>query len=121
MSFRRKVWAWDIPMSDYVVLEMPKDAKLLYFGNQNNLARLWALIDPDEEKPKEKRVFRLTGTDHDIHEDVEKLNYIGTFVGFGIKFVLHLFEIVNVTPEEISKYEKFDREDIDDDGGMLLE
>lgn len=120
MSFRRKVWVWDVPPIDYVVLELPKDAQILHFGNQNNVARLWVLVDPDEEKPKEKRVFRLAGTDHDIHESAEQLDYIGSFVAFGLRFTIHMFEILNMSPEDISKYENFNREDIDDEGEMLL-
>jgi len=116
MSFRKTVWKWSVPPLDYFVLELPKDAKLLNFSNQHNQGCLWALVDPDKEKPKEKRAFRLAGTDHDIMESEDRLQYIGTFVAFGAHLVLHLFEILNCTPEEIERYAKFDREDIDDSG-----
>jgi hypothetical protein len=121
MSFHRKVWKWQTPPIDYFVLEMPKGAKILNFSNQHNQGCLWALVDPDAEKPKEKRVFRLAGTDHAITESEDRIHYLGTFVAFGAHLVLHLFEILNVTPEEISEYERFNREDIDDSGFDAVE
>lgn len=121
MSFRKVIWKWQVPASDYFVIELPKDAQIINFGNQHNMGCLWAIVDPDEEKPKEKRAFRLIGTGHEFRDDVANLKFIGTFVAFGAHLVLHLFEILNASPEDIAKYEVFNRVDIDDPGNIEID
>lgn len=85
------VWKFEIPIDDYVELQMPKGAKLLAFQTQNEVPCLWALVDPAAEI--QKRRFRFAGTGHLISNRPASLEYVGTCQMRGGAFVWHLFEI----------------------------
>ena len=71
-------------VADYITIAMPVDAQILTVQMQNNVACIWALVDPDA--PLIERRFRWAGTGHEIKEDIKDLWYIGTF---------QLFEIIS--------------------------
>lgn len=88
----KKVFKYDIAITDYQTIEMPQGAELLKVDNQNGRIELWALVDPNAET--EKRKFRLAGTGHKItDEEASKLRYVGTCILAGGGLVFHLFEI----------------------------
>jgi hypothetical protein len=72
-------------------IRMPKGAVILTVQTQNETPCIWALVDESAEH--EMREFRMYGTGHEIKEDIEKLQYVGTFQLRGGSLVFHLFEL----------------------------
>jgi len=89
----KKIFKYEIPISDCWEITMPKGAKILTFQTQNEAPCIWVLVDP--ERSQEKRKFRVVGTGHEINEKDEKLEYIGTCQMMAGVLVWHLFEIKN--------------------------
>ena len=73
-------------------IDMPKGAKILHLGNQNERICLWVILNPDNEL--EKREFTIVGTGHKFCD--ENLNYIGSVQLHGGELVFHAFERVKV-------------------------
>jgi len=85
------VWKYQIPITDYFEISMPKRSKILSIGMQENSPVMWVLVDTESEK--ENKSFRLAGTGHplDIDEDTH-CGFIGT-LQYQLGLVFHLFEI----------------------------
>jgi hypothetical protein len=85
----KSIYKYPLEINDNIALDLPKGAKVLSIGNQNNIPCLWALVDP--AKPKEKRRFRVLQTGQSVKGD------IGTFIGTVLlnngHFVIHVFEV----------------------------
>ena len=73
-------------------IEMPKDAKVLHVGVQNNVMCLWAMVDGNA--PLVKRHIGIYGTGHYIPVDVEPSHFVGTVMA-GM-FVWHIFDLGEV-------------------------
>lgn len=87
----RRVFKYEVPFHDELVIPMPKGAQLLRFGAQHDQCVVWALVDPDA--PAEERWFILRGTGHSIERQPEQLNYVGT-AQLPSGLVFHLFELI---------------------------
>ncbi len=87
-----KVFKYPIPTKDSFSLLLPKEAKILAVQTQKNNPCIWALVDTNA--PNETRRFRLAGTGHPIDENMDDLNYIGTFQMLDGVLIWHLFEIL---------------------------
>jgi hypothetical protein len=87
-----EVWKFRLNIDDRSELQMPVGAKVLHIAEQQGVARLWALVDPDA--PLEFRKFRLAGTGHPIQNGFA-LKHHGSFLMRGDKLVFHLFEDVS--------------------------
>jgi hypothetical protein len=85
----KKVFKYDVSLEDTFTVKMPIGAEMLYTQAQNDIPRLWALVDTDKKEQEYK--FRLAGTGHPI-DDSLVLKYIGTLQIYG---VFHLFQILN--------------------------
>lgn len=86
------IFKYPIEIENFFAIEMPKGAKVLSVGVQNNKPYIWAMIN---ENKKEKRMFRLMGTGHPTYQKEKDLHFIGTFQlkeKNGKIFVGHLFE-----------------------------
>ena len=88
-----KIWKYDIPIDNYIELDIPFPAKPIAFQLQHGKPTLWCLVNPEAEASK--HMFRFSGTGHPIIEELELLNYIGTVQMFNGDMVWHLFEIVS--------------------------
>ena len=86
-----KVYKYDVPLQDEFELELPRDAEILSFQCQHDTPCIWALVEP--RNPPIKRRFRFSGTGHDITQDPENLEFIGTAQMQGGMLIWHLFEI----------------------------
>jgi len=84
------IWKYPIPIEDFIIIEMPADAKILGVQCQNGKPQMWAMIDPNLSK--EQRVFRVIGTGQVIPEQQSRFSYIGTFQIESKGLVFHLFE-----------------------------
>ena len=71
---------------------MPKGAKILHFGNQNNALMIWAEVDPSWVE--ETRFFRVLATGANNYPEDQKLSYVGTALFYDGAFVWHLYEVL---------------------------
>ena len=72
-------------------IEMPAGAVILSVQLQDNELVLWAIVDPTAAPVT--RTFRLAVTGEEISkEELADLNYLGTFLADGERFVGHVFE-----------------------------
>ena len=90
MAVEKKIFKYEIPVTDEFELELPKGAKILTFQTQNNTPYIWAIVDSNVEV-KEKVSFRLFGTGH-LLDLVKSMVYIGTTQMFDGGLVWHLFQ-----------------------------
>ncbi len=99
------IYKYQMNADDVIVVEIPKDAKILTVQMQGETPCIWAAVNPDARKVE--RRFRMYGTGHPIDENLT-LEYIDTFQMHGGMLVFHLFEdftiqtLDNVTPLEIA-------------------
>ncbi len=84
------IWKFELTDSDEQQIEMPEGAQILSVQMQNNKPCLWALVNPDPQIKKEKRIIELKGTGHAIYGTGR--TFIGTFQ-WG-DFVGHVFEYI---------------------------
>ncbi len=82
------VWKYQLPMDDFVILQLPQGAAVLCIKVQYAAPVLWALVDPS--KPTESRRFRCYGTGHKLLDKGQL--YIDTVLLDNDKLVLHYFE-----------------------------
>lgn len=86
-----KVYKYNLNLG-FTSLKVPADADILSVGQQDGLAKLWALVDP--EKPTEERRFVLVGTGHEIHFPLDTLHFVGRVTH--AHFEWHVFEVREV-------------------------
>ncbi|MHC4616807.1 MAG: DUF7352 domain-containing protein [Planctomycetota bacterium] len=73
-------------------IQMPVGAKVLAVQMDLERARIWAEIDTQQKKMKE-RIFRIISTGEEI--DFENREFVGTFqTKAGVAY--HLYEVVSV-------------------------
>ena len=90
------IWKFFVEITDHVVINMPKGAKILKLDKQQGLLCLWCLVD--DKAPDEQRYFRIFGTGRTLTKDdkaipLEHMIYIDTFQLGGGKLVFHMFEV----------------------------
>ena len=88
----QSVFKYAFEVEDHFDLSMPKDADILSVQVQGEQPCIWALVEPGAAI--EHRHFRLVGTGHPISENIDTLEFIGTFQLRGGILVFHLFEVV---------------------------
>jgi hypothetical protein len=88
------IYKYPIPLNDTILLQLPKNAEILFVETQNGDPFIWCLINPELEL--EPRYFYLYGTGHIIEDEegYQKI-YIGTFKLLNDSLILHLFERVS--------------------------
>lgn len=81
------VWKFRINgQGSQIQVQMPRDAKILYFAQQDGQLTIWAEVDP--EATMEWRALQIVGTGHSVpHEG----KYIGSLQD-GV-FVWHLYDL----------------------------
>lgn len=86
----RRVYKYELPIDDHVIVEMPTGAKILSVHEQHGSVQIWALVDPSEARTQ-KRAFRIAGTGHPI-EYTDQFAFIGSVhLNYGA-LVFHVFE-----------------------------
>jgi hypothetical protein len=85
----KTIWKFPPAVVSPIRIDMPKGAEVLTVQRQNELACLWAIVDPNADK--EARYFEVHGTGNDLYDNmgVER-KYVGTFQA--PPFVWHVFE-----------------------------
>jgi len=84
----RKIWKFDLDIIDEQEIDVPATHRILAVQTQDNIPRLWAIVDPEGEKRKIK--LYCYGTGHTI--DVEKIgHHIGTVQVLEGEYIFHFF------------------------------
>jgi hypothetical protein len=86
----RRVYKYELPVDDHVIVDMPVGAKVFSVHEQYGNVCVWALIDPCENRTQ-KRSFRIAGTGHPIEYD-DRLVFIGSVFMHSGSLVFHVFE-----------------------------
>lgn len=83
----KTIWKFELPIENDVVIEMPEDSILLSVQTKDGDLFIWAQVDTD--KPKTKNRFRIVGTGTEV--DISpSLRFVGT-VHMKHGDVLHVF------------------------------
>jgi hypothetical protein len=86
-----------------ISIQMPKDAEILHFDNQNEIPTLWAEVNTKADHENRHFVFFGTG---DKMVGAKFLKYIASALFAEGKFVLHFYEITNLLEWEIALAEE---------------
>jgi hypothetical protein len=84
-----RIFKYPAPISDALLIQMPKRAKVLTVQVQHGQPQLWALVDDDGSSVP--RAFKWFGTGHSVERTAG--NYVGTVQLEGGALVFHLFEM----------------------------
>lgn len=84
-----KIFKYKLEITDHQTIEMPFNASILTVQMQNGSPRLWAIVD-ETSTSWQKYYFRTYGTGHDLDDDYETQDYIGTYQVQGLVF--HVFK-----------------------------
>lgn len=83
----KKIYKFQIELTEYQLLAMPKDAEIISAQSQDGRICLWAIVDTEQDEIVYRHIL-LVGTGHRVLDNAKK--FIGT-VQQGA-FVWHLFE-----------------------------
>jgi len=86
----KRIYKYQLDVTDWQVLMMPKDAEILTVQIQNGNVCMWALVDV-LQSPRE-REFHIYGTGNPITDETKNLKYISTFQMRDGRLVFHVFE-----------------------------
>ena len=75
--------------ADSEEIEMPKGAKILTIAMQHKHLRIWAMVDPTQDKVP--RLIHIVGTGHDLSTRIMG-EYIGSFPLDGGPLIFHVFD-----------------------------
>lgn len=89
-GWNKTIWKFPFGVADSQVVMLPKGAKILSAGVQNETPVLWAMVDPEAEKVP--RTILLRGTGHPAREAVDA-RFIDTIFMVGGAIVFHVFEL----------------------------
>jgi len=79
---------WKFKVTNDGIIEMPKEAELLYSKGQGRSVYIWAMVTPNNDT--EKRMFKIISTGEDIPEKAEYLSTVMKNSGYKVQ---HVFEI----------------------------
>jgi hypothetical protein len=88
-----KIYKYSIPTKEKYIIELPKDSKIIRVEDVDGLFFLWAIVNTDENYPKEKRCLEFYKTGQVIETPINRLNYLGTCKLFIMQeLCLYVFE-----------------------------
>ena len=89
----KAIYKYSIPVTEKHNIELPKGAIIIRVDDVEGLFFLWAIVNPDEEHPTEKRCLEFYKTGQPIETPLERLNYLGTCKLFIMQeLCLYVFE-----------------------------
>ena len=94
---KRTIWKYQIPVLEDFEIELPKNSKIIRFGNEGGMLWLWAVVRPDN--PKETRRLLAFKTGAEIPEG--KMKYLGMAPIFiQAELMLYYFEPISSRKEQ---------------------
>ena len=85
----RRIYKYEIDISDTQTLTLPKGAEILSVINQSESVCIYALVDTETTETEEYSL-QCYGTGHTIRHD-DSYRFLGTVVMLSGRFVLHVF------------------------------
>lgn len=87
------VWKFELSISDYYDILIPRGAKILTVQMQDHAICAWALVD--QNAPMVNRKFRIAGTGHQlvIEGTAVEMQYVGSVQQLGGALVWHVFDM----------------------------
>lgn len=83
-----RIYKYEIPIDDYVLIDMPEVVEYLCVQVQNNKPYLWAMVKT--KSYVQTRGFFVVGTGHPMPKDAG--DYLGTFQLHNGGLVFHVFK-----------------------------
>jgi hypothetical protein len=94
----KAIYKYPIPTKEKYVIELPKDSRIIRVEDVDGLFFLWAIVEIDEDHPKEKRCLEFYKTGQPIITPIENLIFLGTCKLFIMQeLCLYVFENVSET------------------------
>ena len=91
----KTIWKFDLEITKFQKIEMPLGAEILSVQAQHENPRIWALVDPNQEK--EVRYFEVLGSGHAITYGMgTSRNYLNTFQLQSGMLIFHVFEYTGI-------------------------
>lgn len=92
-----KIFKYPLPVQEKLVIELPKDAKIIRVEDVDGLFFLWAIVNTDDGIEKENRHLEFYKTGQPIETPLENLVILGTCKLFIMQeLCLYVFE--NIKP-----------------------
>jgi hypothetical protein len=89
----KSIYKYPLPVQEKYAIELPKDALIIRVEDVDGLFFLWAIVDTDEETPKEKRYLEFYKTGQPIETPLSDLFFLGTCKLFIMQeLCLYVFE-----------------------------
>jgi hypothetical protein len=89
----KSIYKYPIPTKEKYEIELPKDSQILRVEDVDGLFFLWAVVETDENHPKEKRYLEFYKTGQPIETPMERLYFLGTCKLFIMQeLCLYVFE-----------------------------
>jgi hypothetical protein len=87
------IYKYSIPTKEKYAIELPKYARIIRVEEVDGLFFLWAIVETDENHPKEIRFLEFYKTGQPIETPLSHLNYLGTCKLFIMQEIcLYVFE-----------------------------
>jgi hypothetical protein len=82
MDPSRRIYKYDLEVTDEQIMELPAGAEFLHVGVQtgttSTTVQLWAIVDPSADP--EQRRFIIHGTGHPVARSLHASAHIGTVI-----------------------------------------
>lgn len=90
-----QIWRYPLKVTAIQHLSMPPGAELLSVDNQQGTLTLWArvIVSYESPHPMEQITIGVFGTSHDLPEDVNVAQFIGTVLIFDGQLIWHVFRM----------------------------
>lgn len=88
----KTIWKFPLETVDRQTVPLPVGAKILTVQAQGEQPRLWAIVDSDAEKVAVE--IRIHGTGHELPEDSNRYEHLGTYQLASGALVFHVFRVL---------------------------
>jgi hypothetical protein len=93
----KAIYKYSLPVQEKLTVELPAEAQIIRVEDVAGLFFLWAIVETDEQHPKQTRYIECYKTGQPIETPLEDLRYIGACKLFIMQeLCLYMFENVNV-------------------------
>lgn len=93
-----RIFKYSLPVQEKYEIELPKGAQIIRVEDVDGLFYLWAIVNDDENHPKEKRFLEFYKTGQPIETPIEHLFFLGTCKLFIMQeLCLYVFENLEKT------------------------
>lgn len=93
-----KIFKYSLPTKEKYIIELPQGAKIIRVEDVDGLFYLWAIVNTEEDHPKEKRALEFYKTGQEISTPLSHLVFLGTCKLFIMQeLCLYVFENISET------------------------